>query len=87
MARQLFNTGVEILKTAIKFCRKWANEVKGISADNAKIFVYESNFHRKTVNVISFSSNTTKKIIFGHLFQAIYQYLTMNFRFWKKLCN
>ena len=31
------NTGVEAVETAIKLCRKWAYEVKGIKEGNAKI--------------------------------------------------
>src|SRR4051812_30894995 len=50
------NTGVEAVETAIKLCRKWAYEVKGIAEGNAKIIVCESNFHGRTIAVISFST-------------------------------
>jgi ornithine--oxo-acid transaminase len=33
------NTGVEAVETAIKLCRKWAYEVKGIADEQAKIIV------------------------------------------------
>ena len=59
------NTGVEAVETAIKLCRKWAYEVKGIAADKAKIIVCDGNFHGRTINVISFSSDPTAKNNFG----------------------
>ncbi len=31
------NTGVEAVETALKLCRKWAYEVKGIPSNEAKI--------------------------------------------------
>src|SRR6188474_819417 len=33
------NTGVEAVETALKLCRKWSYEVKGIPADKAKVIV------------------------------------------------
>ncbi len=51
------NTGVEAVETAIKLCRKWAYEVKGIAANQARIIVCDGNFHGRTINVISFSSD------------------------------
>ncbi|MFM7822472.1 MAG: aminotransferase class III-fold pyridoxal phosphate-dependent enzyme, partial [Bacteroidota bacterium] len=33
------NTGVEAVETAVKLCRRWAYEVKGIPADKAVIVV------------------------------------------------
>jgi ornithine--oxo-acid transaminase len=59
------NTGVEAVETAIKLCRKWAYEVKGIAAEQAKIIVCDGNFHGRTVNVISFSTDPTAKNNFG----------------------
>ncbi len=59
------NTGVEAVETAIKLCRKWGYEVKGIETDKAKIIVCDGNFHGRTVNVISFSSDPTAKNNFG----------------------
>ena len=38
------NTGVEGGETAIKLCRKWAYEVKGIATNKAKIVFAEGNF-------------------------------------------
>ena len=71
------NTGVEAVETAIKLCRKWAYEVKGIPANQAKIIVCDGNFHGRTVNVISFSSDSTAKKNFGP-FIAGYQSIPHN---------
>ena len=59
------NTGVEAVETAIKLSRKWGYEVKGIAANEVKIVVCDGNFHGRTVNVISFSSDPTAKHNFG----------------------
>jgi ornithine--oxo-acid transaminase len=59
------NTGVEAVETAIKLCRKWAYEVKGIAEGKAKIIVCEGNFHGRTSAVISFSSDPLAKKNFG----------------------
>src|SRR6185295_16866884 len=59
------NTGVEAVETAIKLCRKWAYEVKGIEKEKAVIVVCEGNFHGRTTGVISFSSDPDAKNNFG----------------------
>ena len=59
------NTGVEAVETAIKLCRKWAYEVKGIIEGNAKIIVCEDNFHGRTSTVISFSNDPLARKNFG----------------------
>src|SRR3954462_7097549 len=59
------NTGVEAVETAIKLCRKWAYEVKGIEANKAQLIVCADNFHGRTINVISFSSDQSAKQYFG----------------------
>lgn len=59
------NTGVEAVETAIKLCRKWAYEVKGIEQDKATIIVCENNFHGRTTTVISFSAEPEAKKNFG----------------------
>lgn len=59
------NTGVEAVETAIKLSRKWAYEVKGVEACKAKIIVCDGNFHGRTINVISFSSDPTATNNFG----------------------
>ena len=59
------NTGVEAVETAIKLCRKWAYEIKGIAEGKAKIIVCEGNFHGRTSTVISFSNDPLAKKNFG----------------------
>lgn len=59
------NTGVEAVETAIKLCRKWAYEVKGIEEGKAIIIACEGNFHGRTSAVISFSSDDLAKNNFG----------------------
>jgi ornithine--oxo-acid transaminase len=59
------NTGVEAVETAIKLCRKWAYEVKGIADGKAKIIVCEGNFHGRTSTVISFSNDPLARKNFG----------------------
>src|SRR5688572_19652357 len=59
------NTGVEAVETAIKLCRKWAYEKKGIKEGNAKIIVCEGNFHGRTSTVISFSNDPLARKNFG----------------------
>jgi len=51
------NTGVEAVETALKLARRWGYEVKEIPGDKAKIIVCENNFHGRTINVISFSTD------------------------------
>ncbi|MES1221217.1 MAG: ornithine--oxo-acid transaminase [Bacteroidota bacterium] len=59
------NTGVEAVETAIKLCRKWAYEVKGIAENKAIIIVCEGNFHGRTSTVISFSDDPASRKNFG----------------------
>jgi ornithine--oxo-acid transaminase len=59
------NTGVEAVETAIKLCRKWAYEIKGIKENKATIIACEGNFHGRTTAVISFSSDPVAKKNFG----------------------
>ena len=59
------NTGVEAVETAIKLCRKWAYEKKGIADGEAVIIVCEGNFHGRTSTVISFSSDPSARTHFG----------------------
>ena len=59
------NTGVEAVETAIKLCRRWGYDIKGIPANKAKIIVCENNFHGRTGMVISFSSDPSSYTGFG----------------------
>lgn len=59
------NTGAEAVETAIKICRKWAYEKKGIDEQEAKIVVFENNFHGRTTTIISFSNDEGARKNFG----------------------
>ncbi|MGI8598776.1 MAG: ornithine--oxo-acid transaminase [Chitinophagaceae bacterium] len=59
------NSGVEAVETAIKLCRKWGYEKKGIPDEEALIIVCENNFHGRTTTVISFSSDPSAYNNFG----------------------
>ncbi len=59
------NTGAEAVETAIKICRKWAYEKKGIAEKAAKIIVCENNFHGRTTTIISFSNDENARKNFG----------------------
>ena len=59
------NTGAEAVETAIKLCRKWAYEKKGIHENDAKIIVCDGNFHGRTTTIISFSNDPDSNINFG----------------------
>jgi ornithine--oxo-acid transaminase len=59
------NTGAEADETAIKLCRKWGYDVKGIPANQAKILVCEGNFHGRTTTIISMSTDPDARGGFG----------------------
>ena len=59
------NTGAEADETALKLCRRWAYDKKGIGADKAKIVVCANNFHGRTITVISMSTDPDSKAGFG----------------------
>ncbi|TDS13315.1 ornithine--oxo-acid transaminase [Maribacter caenipelagi] len=59
------NTGAEAVETALKICRKWAYEEKGIAENAAEIIVCENNFHGRTTTIISFSNDPVARKNFG----------------------
>ena len=59
------NTGAEAVETAVKICRKWAYEKKGIDEQQAQIIVCENNFHGRTTTIISFSNDEDARKNFG----------------------
>ncbi len=59
------NTGVEAVETALKLCRRWGYQVKGIPEGKAKIIVCAGNFHGRTTTVISFSTDPDSNSRFG----------------------
>lgn len=59
------NSGAEAVETALKICRKWAYEKKGISENQAQIIVCDGNFHGRTTTIISFSNDENARNNFG----------------------
>lgn len=59
------NSGAEAVETALKLCRKWGYEKKGIAEGKAKIIVCDHNFHGRTINIISFSTDEESRNGFG----------------------
>lgn len=65
------NTGVEAVETAMKLCRKWGYEVKGIPENKAKIIFAGGNFHGRTLSIISASTDPTARRNFGPFMTGI----------------
>jgi ornithine--oxo-acid transaminase len=59
------NTGVEGGETAIKLCRKWGYEVKGIEENKVKIIFASGNFWGRTIGAISSSTDKESTRNFG----------------------
>lgn len=59
------NSGVEAVETALKLARRWGYDKKGISANRAKIITVAGNFHGRTLNVVSFSTDPSSRDGFG----------------------
>ena len=59
------NSGAEADETALKICRRWAYDKKGIPENEAKIIVCEGNFHGRTITVISMSTDPDSYKGFG----------------------
>ncbi|PLX07581.1 MAG: ornithine--oxo-acid transaminase [Marinilabiliales bacterium] len=59
------NTCAEADETALKLCRRWGYDVKGIPENQAKIVVCEGNFHGRTITIISMSTDPDSYAGFG----------------------
>ncbi len=59
------NTGAEAVETALKLCRKWSYQKKGLAPETAKIIVCDGNFHGRTTTIISFSNDPEARDEFG----------------------
>jgi ornithine--oxo-acid transaminase len=59
------NTGAEAVETALKVCRKWAYEKKGLAENKAIILFARGNFHGRTLSIISGSTDNSSKKGFG----------------------
>ncbi len=59
------NTGAEADETAIKLCRKWGYQKKGVKDGQAKIIVCENNFHGRTTTIVSMSTDPDARADYG----------------------
>lgn len=59
------NSGAEGDETALKLARRWAYDVKGVPENQARIIVCESNFHGRTITIISMSTDPDARGGFG----------------------
>ncbi len=59
------NTGTEAVETALKICRRWAYQKKGIPENQAQLIVCENNFHGRTTTIISFSNDPVARENYG----------------------
>jgi ornithine--oxo-acid transaminase len=51
------NSGAEADETAVKLCRRWGYDKKGLPENQAKMIVCDGNFHGRTVTIISMSND------------------------------
>ena len=59
------NSGAEADETALKLCRRWGYDVKGIPANQAKIIVCDNNFHGRTITIVTLSNDPSSYAGFG----------------------
>ena len=59
------NSGVEAVESAIKLCRRWGYDKKGLTDQAAKIIFATGNFHGRTMGVISASTDPSSTGGFG----------------------
>jgi len=59
------NSGVEAVETALKLCRKWSYQKKGLAPNTAKIIFASGNFHGRTMAVISASVDPDARKEYG----------------------
>ena len=59
------NSGAEADETALKLCRRWGYDVKGIPADQVKIIVCDNNFHGRTITIVTLSNDPSSYAGFG----------------------
>ena len=61
----MMNTGAEAVETAIKAVRRWGYRVKGVPEDEARILVFDGNFHGRTTTIVGFSTDEGAKVGYG----------------------
>jgi len=61
----MMNAGAEAVETAIKAARRWGYMRKGVAEDQARILVFQDNFHGRTTTIVGFSSDPGTRNGFG----------------------
>jgi ornithine--oxo-acid transaminase len=61
----MMNAGAEAVETAIKAARRWGYRKKGVAEDQARILVFQDNFHGRTTTIVGFSSDPGTRDGFG----------------------
>lgn len=59
------NSGAEAVETALKLARKWGYLKKGIPENEAIIIACESNFHGRTITIVSLSTDPDARADYG----------------------
>lgn len=59
------NSGAEAVETAIKACRRWGYQVKGVPQDEAEIICMSGNFAGRTTTIVGFSTEEGNRRGFG----------------------
>lgn len=59
------NTGAEADETALKLCRRWGYDKKGIPENQARIIACDGNFHGRTISIVSMSKDPDSYKGFG----------------------
>ncbi len=59
------NSGAEADETALKLCRRWGYDKKGLPENQAKIIVCDGNFHGRTITIVSLSNDPDSYAGFG----------------------
>ena len=67
------NTGAEADETALKICRKWAYDKKGVAENQAKIIVCEGNFHGRTITIVFYVNRSGRKRWLRPLYSGFYK--------------
>jgi acetylornithine/succinyldiaminopimelate/putrescine aminotransferase len=82
------NTGAEAVETAIKICRKWGYEKKGVEENEGKIIVFDQNFHGRNHYhhfILKRSQMLEKTLALTRT--ALSKYLIATKRLWKRHCR
>jgi len=59
------NSGAEAVETALKLARKWGYQKKNIPLNEALIVTCESNFHGRTITIVSISTDQDARADYG----------------------